>query len=222
MAKHSRLHVLNQLKALGLVPLFFNQDAEVAWNLVQACAEGGCPLVEFTNRGDRAIEVFRHLAELRDEKRPEVILGAGSICDAATAAMYMAAGADFIVGPLLDEGVAKTCNSRKIPYLPGCGSVTEIHQAHLLGVEICKVFPAGQVGGPGFIKSVKGPCAWAELMPTGGVSPTQENLRTWFEAGAVCVGMGSKLISKPLVEQKDYATLQQNVRTTVDLIQAIR
>ena len=222
MAKHSRLQVLTRMKDLGLVPLFFNRDAEIAWHVAQACAEGGCPLVEFTNRGDRAIEVFSLMTALRDERHPEIMLGAGSICDAATAALYMAAGADFIVGPLLDEGVAKTCNSRKIPYLPGCGSVTEIHQAHLLGVEICKVFPAGQVGGPGFITAVKGPCAWAELMPTGGVAPTKENLTSWFEAGAACVGMGSKLLSKTLVDRQDYDTLQGQVRHAIDLIRAIR
>ncbi len=222
MAQHRRLHVLTQMKALGLVPLFYHHEDEAAWQVVQACAAGGCPLVEFTNRGDRAFDVFKHMARRRDEERPEVILGVGSVCDGPTAALFMACGADFVVGPLLDEQVARTCNSQKVAYLPGCGSVTEIHQAHLLGVEVCKVFPAGQVGGPAFIKSVKGPCAWAELMPSGGVSPTRQNLSEWFDAGAACVGMGSQLISRDVLAQASYGKLTRQVGETLQLIAEIR
>jgi 2-dehydro-3-deoxyphosphogluconate aldolase/(4S)-4-hydroxy-2-oxoglutarate aldolase len=222
MAKHSRLHVLNTIKQLGLVPLFYHANPDTAIKVVDALVAGGALFVEFTNRGDRAIEVFKKVAEYRDAKRPELILGVGSVCNAGVAAMYMAAGADAIVAPLLDEGIARTCNSQKVPYMPGCGSVSEIHQAHLLGVEICKVFPAGQVGGPAFIKNVKAPCAWAELMPTGGVSPTRENLTEWFEAGAICVGMGSKLVSKDLIQSEDYAALTQKVKDTLALINDVR
>ena len=222
MAKHSRLHVLNTIKQLGLVPLFYHSDPDVAIKVVDAMVQGGALFIEFTNRGDRALDVFKRVAEFRDAKRPELILGVGSVCNAGTAAMYLAAGADAIVAPLLDADTAKTCNSQKVPYMPGCGSVTEIHQAHLLGVEICKVFPAGQVGGPAFIKNVKAPCAWAELMPTGGVSPTRENLTEWFEAGAVCVGMGSKLVSKDLIQKQDYAALTQKVKDALALIRDIR
>jgi 2-dehydro-3-deoxyphosphogluconate aldolase/(4S)-4-hydroxy-2-oxoglutarate aldolase len=222
MAKHSRLHVLNTIKELGLVPLFYHADSDTAIKVVEALVAGGALFIEFTNRGDRAIEVFKKVAEYRDAKRPELILGVGSVCNAGAAAMYMAAGADAIVAPLLDEGIARTCNSQKVPYMPGCGSVSEIHQAHLLGVEICKVFPAGQVGGPAFIKNVKAPCAWAELMPTGGVSPTRENLTEWFEAGAICVGMGSKLVSKDLIQTEDYAALTQKVKDTLALINDVR
>ncbi len=222
MAKHSRLHVLNTIKQLGLVPLFYHADPEVAIKVVDAIVQGGGSFIEFTNRGDRALDVFKKVAEFRDAKRPELILGVGSISNAGAAAMYMAAGADAIVAPLLDEGIARVCNSQKVPYMPGCGSVSEIHQAHLLGVEICKVFPAGQVGGPAFIKNVKAPCAWAELMPTGGVSPTRDNLTEWFEAGAACVGMGSKLVSKDLIQAEDYAGLTQKVKDTLALIKAVR
>jgi 2-dehydro-3-deoxyphosphogluconate aldolase/(4S)-4-hydroxy-2-oxoglutarate aldolase len=210
------------MKTLGLVPLFYHPETEVAWQVVQACAEGGCPLVEFTHRGDRACEVFTDMARRRDEERPAVILGVGSVCDGATAAMYMASGADFVVGPLLDEQVARTCNSQKVAYLPGCGSVTEIHQAHLLGVEVCKIFPAGQVGGPSFIKSVMGPCKWAELMPSGGVSPTRENLSMWFDAGAACVGMGSQLIGADVLAEGAYEALTRQTRETLTFIAEIR
>ena len=222
MAKHSRLHVLNTIKELGLVPLFYHPNPATAIKVVDALVAGGALFIEFTNRGDRALDVFKAVAQYRDTQRPELILGVGSVCNAGVAAMYMAAGADAIVAPLLDEGIARTCNSQKVPYMPGCGSVSEIHQAHMLGVEICKVFPAGQVGGPAFIKNVKAPCAWAELMPTGGVSPTRENLTEWFEAGAACVGMGSKLVSKDLIQAEDYAALTRKVQDTLALIRDVR
>lgn len=222
MARHTRLEVLTKMKEVGLIPVFYNSDFEIAWNVVTACADGGAKCIEFTNRGDRAINVFTKLAEYRDAERPDIILGVGSICDAPTAAMYIAAGADFVVGPLLDEETAVICNKRKIPYSPGCGSVSEIHKAHSLGVEICKIFPGAQVGGPAFAKAVKGPCPWTELMPTGGVSPTKESLTEWFDAGIACAGMGSKLITKELLAAKDYAGIAKKVKETIELIKEIR
>ncbi len=222
MARHNRLKVLCAMKEIGLVPVFYHSDVDTAWKITCACADGGAMLVEFTNRGDRAINVFNKLTERRDMHRPEIILGVGSICDAPTAAMYINAGADFVVGPLLDEDTAKVCNSRKVPYLPGCASATEIHRAEMLGVEICKVFPGKEVGGPAFVKAVKGPCPWTEIMPTGGVDPTQENLAAWFKAGVACVGVGSNLITSQIVAAGDFAQLTKNVRETLSLIRQIR
>ena len=222
MARHTRLEVLTAMKGLRLIPVFYNPDFETAKNVVCACADGGAKVIEFTNRGDRAINVFTQLAEFRDKERPDIILGVGSVCDAPTAAMYIAAGADFVVGPLLDEDTAKLCNSRKIPYSPGCGSVTEIHKAHSLGVEICKIFPGAQVGGPAFVKAVKGPCPWTDIMPTGGVSPTKESLTEWFGAGIACAGMGSKLITKELVAAKDYTAITKKIAETIQIIKEIR
>ena len=222
MAKHTRLEVLTAMKQIGLIPVFYNSDFEIAKNVVTACADSGAKAVEFTNRGDRAIHIFTKLAEYRDSQRHDIILGVGSICDAPTAAMYIAAGADFVVGPLLDEDTAVLCNKRKIPYSPGCGSVSEIHKAHALGVDICKIFPGAQVGGPAFAKAVKGPCPWAELMPTGGVSPTKESLTEWIDAGIVCAGMGSKLITKELVAAKDYVGITRKIKGTIDLIKQVR
>lgn len=222
MARHTRLEVLTAMKQIGLIPVFYSADFDVAKNVVNACADGGARAVEFTNRGDRAINVFTKLAEYRDKERPDVILGVGSICDAPTAAMYIAAGADFVVGPLLDEDTAKLCNSRKIPYSPGCGSVTEIHKAEMLGAEICKVFPGTQVGGPAFVRAVKAPCPWTDIMPTGGVSPTRESLSEWFGAGVACVAMGSKLVTKELVAAKDYSAITKKVKETIALIKQIR
>jgi len=222
MAKHTRLEVLTAMKQTGLVPVFYDADFETAKNIVNACADGGAKVIEFTNRGDRAINVFTRLAEYRDKERPDCILGVGSVCDAPTAAMYIAAGADFVVGPLLDEDTAKLCNSRKIPYSPGCGSVTEIHKAHILGVEIVKIFPGDSVGGANFVKAVRAPCPWTEIMPTGGISPTKESLSEWFGAGIVCAGMGSKLITKELVAAKDWAGITKKVKDTIQLIKQVR
>ena len=222
MPRYKRLDVLLMMKQIGVIPVFYHSDFEVAKNVVCACADGGARIVEFTNRGDRAINVFAQLEEFCAKGRQDIVLGVGSIIDAPTAAMYIAAGANFVVGPYLDEDTAKLCNSRKIPYSPGCGSATEIHRAELLGVEICKIFPGGEVGGPNFVKSVKGPCPWTEIMPTGGVSPTRESLSAWFNAGVACVGMGSKMITKELLAAKDYAGITKNVKKTIEIISQIR
>ncbi len=222
MARFSRLKTLTTMIEIGVIPVFYNPDVETSKNIVKACANGGAVCIEMTNRGDGAIDVFRELEKYLIENRQEVILGAGSIIDAPTAAVYISHGANFIVGPLLDEETAILCNKRKIPYSPGCGSVTEIHKAHSLGVEICKVFPAGQVGGPPFVKSVKGPCPWTSIMPTGGVSPTKESLTDWFSAGVTCVGIGSKLITKEIIKNKDYRKLTSEVRRVINLIKEIR
>jgi 2-dehydro-3-deoxyphosphogluconate aldolase / (4S)-4-hydroxy-2-oxoglutarate aldolase len=222
LARYTRLDTLVLMKQIGVIPVFYHTDAEVTKQVVCACAQGGAKVVEFTNRGDRAIQVFTQAEEFCAKEYPEVVLGVGSIVDAPTAALYIAAGANFIVGPLLDEDTARLCNSRKIPYSPGCGSVTEIHRAEMLGVEICKVFPGAEVGGPTFVKMVKGPCPWTDLMPTGGVSPTRDSLAAWFEAGVACVGMGSNLITRELLAARDYASITRKVREAVEMIAAIR
>lgn len=222
MAKHTRMQVLSAMKQTGIVPIFYNSDFETTKNIVTACADGGSACVEFTNRGDRAIEIFTKLAEFRDKQRPDIVLGSGSICDAPTAALYISAGTDFLVAPMFDEETAKLCNVRKIPYLPGCATVTEIHRAHTFGVEIVKIFPADTIGGPEFVKAVKGPCPWTEFMATGGVSPTKESLAQWFGSGITCAGMGSKLITKEIVTAKDWNGLTKLVKQTIELIKQVR
>jgi 2-dehydro-3-deoxyphosphogluconate aldolase / (4S)-4-hydroxy-2-oxoglutarate aldolase len=176
-------------------------------------------VIEFTNRGDFAPQVFLDLSMYFAQANPDMILGVGSVIDAPTAAMYIAYGANFVVGPILNPEIARLCNRRKIAYAPGCGSASEISQAEELGVEIVKVFPGTSVGGPGFVKSVLGPCPWTRIMPTGGVAATQENIQAWFEAGAACVGMGSKLIRKDLVAARDWEAITQNVRQVLAWIQ---
>jgi len=222
MARYKRIDTLLSMKKVGIIPVFYDGDFETAKNVICACADGGANVIEFTNRGDRAIEVFTALEKFCVENRPDIIMGVGSVLDASMAAMYIAAGANFIVGPVLDRDVAIACNVKKVPYSPGCGSATEIHEAHKLGVEICKIFPGGCVGGPDFVKSIKAPMPWTDLMPTGGVSPTEESLRGWFDAGIVCAGMGSKLISKEMLGNKDYAGIQAKVKDTIELVKKIR
>jgi len=205
MAKFTRIEVALKMQESGMVPVFYNEDVDVCKKVVKACYDGGARLFEFTNRGDFAALTFAALNQWAIAECPEMIMGAGSIIDEGTAAMYLSLGANFIVSPIVDEATAKVCNKRKVAWSPGCGSVTEIARAHELGAEVVKIFPGSQVGGPGFVKAVKGPMPWASIMPTGGVSPTEENLKAWFEAGVTCVGMGSKLFPKEVLADKNYS-----------------
>ena len=222
MSRHSRLETLTRIKELGLVPIFNTHDIALARLIVKACYDGGATVVEFTNRGDRAIDIFKELTIYRDAELPDMVLGAGSIMDAPTAAMYINAGADFIVSPVVDEDVAVLCNGRKIPFMPGCGTVTEIYTAHTLGVEFCKLFPGDCLGGPAFIKSIKGPMPWTDIIAMGGIAPTEESLGEWFDAGAACVGMSSKLFPKTLLEIGDFEQIRGIVRQTLEIIAKVR
>lgn len=221
MAKYSRLHVLNTMIETGLVPLFYNGDIEVATRIVQACIDGGARTIEFTNRGDQAHIIFEELIR-RFENNDEIILGVGSVIDQGTTSLYLQLGANFVVSPILDPEMVRICNRRKVACSPGCGTVSEISQAEELGVEIVKIFPGSQLGGAGFVKAVRGPLRWTRIIPTGGVSPTKENIYGWIEAGASCVGMGSKLITKESVAAGDYESITNNVRQVLTWIKEAR
>lgn len=209
------------MKETGLVPLFFHEDAEVAKNVLKACYDGGARLMEFTSRGDFAFEVFAELNKYALAELPGMILGVGSVTDAAAASLYMQLGANFIVTPVLREDIALVCNRRKVLWSPGCGSLTEIARAEELGCEIVKLFP-GDIYSPDFIKAIKGPCPWTSIMPTGGVTTAEDNLTGWFGAGAVCVGIGSQLITNEILTTKNYAGLEAKVRETLATIKKIR
>lgn len=204
MAKFNKIQVLNAMANTGMVPVFYHKDVEVAKNVVKACYDGGVRAFEFTNRGDFAQDVFAELVKWAAKECPEMVMGIGSIVDPGTAALYIQLGANFVVGPLFNPEIAKICNRRLIPYTPGCGSVSEIGFAQELGCDLCKVFPAGNVGGPSFVKNVKAPMPWSMLMVTGGVEPTKENLTAWIKAGVTCVGMGSNLFPKEVVDAQDW------------------
>ena len=220
--KHDRMAVLSAMVEQGVVPVFFHSDIEVCTKVIQACANGGAKCVEFTNRGDFAPQIFLDVARHFAKADPSLILGVGSIVDAPTAGIYIANGAKFVVGPIVNADVAKVCNRRKIPYHPGCGSASEISYAEELGCEIVKVFPGSSVGGPEFVKNVLGPMPWTKIMPTGGVDASEDSLKKWFGAGIVACGIGSNLITKELLAAKDYAGIETKVRETVALIQKIR
>ena len=204
-----------------MVPLFYNPDLEVGKKVLKAIYKGGARLLEFTNRGDYAHEVFNELNKFAAKELPELIMGVGSVTDAGSASLYMQTGANFIVTPVLREDIAIVCNRRKVLWSPGCGTLTEICRAEELGCEIVKLFP-GSTYGPGFVKAIRGPQPWTNIMPTGGVSPTEENLRGWFDAGVTCVGMGSKLVSKEILKNEDFAGLEKKTREALALIKQIR
>lgn len=209
------------MQGQGLVPLFYHPDIEVCKGVVAACYRAGSRVVEFTNRGDFAHEVFSALNKFAQSELPGMALGVGSVTDAGTAALFIQLGANFIVSPALRDDVAFTCNRRKVPYLPGCGTLTEIGRAEELGCEVIKLFP-GSIYTPQFVKDLKGPQPWTSIMPTGGISITRDSLTAWFGAGVTCVGMGSQLISREILEQKDFATLETRVGEALAMINDIR
>jgi len=220
MSKYKRLEVLNTMIEVGFIPLFYHPDVQVAIDIIDACLEGGARGIEFTNRGDGAHRVFEKLVDHYYD-HPSLILGSGSVVDQGTAALFIQIGTNFIVSPNLNEEVAYLCNQRKVAYLPGCGNVNEITQAERLGVEICKYFP-GTVGGPQFVKNILGPMPWTRIMPTGGVTLDEKNIRDWFEAGVAAVGIGSALITKQAVSQKDYKSISTNTKNVINWIQSVR
>ena len=221
MARFTRIQVAQTMSEQGMVPLFYHQDLEICKQVIAACYAGGARLLEFTNRGDYAHEIFGQLNKYCTKELPEMILGVGSVTDGGTAALYLQLGANFIVSASLREDVAVVCNRRKIMYGPGCGSLTEIGRAEELGCEIVKLFP-GSVYGPDFIKSIKGPQPWTSIMPTGGVSPEYDNLKKWLDAGAYCVGMGSNLMAKKKDGTFDFEKITALTKQALGYIQEIR
>ncbi len=221
MAQFTRLEVAQAMKDTGMIPLFFHNDIELSKKVLKACYDGGARLMEFTARGDFAHEVFGELTKYAIKELPGMIMGVGSVTDAAAASLYMQLGANFIVTPVLREDIAIVCNRRKVLWSPGCGTLTEIARAEELGCEIVKLFP-GDIYGPQFVKGVKGEQPWTSIMPTGGVSPTEENLKAWFDAGVTCVGMGSQLISKEILKNNEFKKLEDKVRDALDLIKKLR
>lgn len=222
MSRYKKHQVLSTIYNTGVIPVFYSQDASLCLDVIRACYAGGIRAFEFTNRGDFAHEAFSALSRAVQLELDGMVLGVGSVINPATADLYIQLGADFVVSPGFVEETAKTCNRRMIPYSPGCGSVSEIVRAQEYGVDLIKVFPGAQVGGPKFVEAVKGPMPWTMIMPTGGVEPTEANLGAWFKAGVCCVGMGSQLITKEILEQRDWATLSKTCADSLDLVRRFR
>lgn len=222
MARFTRIETIIKMKDTGLIPVFYHPDIEICKKVLKACYEGGAIVFEFTNRGDFAHEVFAQLNKYVIKELPDAILGVGSVIDSGTTSLYIQLGANFIVSPVLKEDMAITCNRRKILWCPGCGSLNEISKAEELGAEIVKIFPAKEVGGPKFISAIKGPCPWTSIMPTGGVEPTKDNLTEWFNAGAECVGIGSKLITKEIIHSGNYQLLKTKTSEILKIIKEVK
>lgn len=222
MAQFSRIEVALKMEETGIVPVFFHKDIEICKKVVKACYDGGIRVFEFTNRGDFAHEVFAELIKWSIVNTPEMMIGIGSIVDPGTTSLYIQIGANFVVSPVLNPEMAKVCNRRKILWSPGCGSLSDISYAEELGAEVCKIFPGSSVGGPDFVKAIKGPCPWSSIMPTGGVTPDKENLTEWIKAGVTCVGMGSQLISKNIIENDLYEELTQTSKQALQLVRDLK
>lgn len=222
MARFMRLDVTNLLLDTGVLPLFYHGDGQIAVEIVNACVRGGVRVIEFTNRGEMAYPVFTELVRHFAKADPSVILGIGSIVDAPTAALFMASGANFIVGPSFNPEISRLCNRRKVLYLPGCSTENEISAAEELGAEICKIFPGESAGGPAFISAVMAPCPWHRLLPTGGVDASEASIREWIKAGAAAVGLGSKLISAQAIKDGDFDAIAEKTARCVGWVKAAR
>lgn len=218
----NKIQVLTAMQSTGLVPVFYHQDVKVAKQVLKACYEGEVRVFEFTNRGDFAHEVFGELVKYAAKECSEMILGVGSIVDAPTASIYLQLGANFVVGPLLNPEIFKVCNHRSVPYLPACATTSEIGYAQELGADVVKIFPAGSIDGPSFVKNIKAPMPWTNVMVTGGVEPTEENLSKWFQAGVFCVGMGSNLFPKEVLINKDWRKITELCKESIEIIKKYR
>lgn len=212
--------LLEKLASAPIVPVFSHTDKATALAVVKACYEGGITVFEFTNRNEQAAEVFEYLLSQK-EQFPGLALGIGTIMDEKQAHQYIDLGSDFIVSPILDQQVAELCAQNNISWTPGCGTLTEIIQGQRWGASLIKVFPA-DVLGPKFVAGVKGPCPHLNLMPTGGVTPDEEELKTWFHSGVICVGMGSQLMDKQLISSGNFKALSEKIKEVVGFVSQLK
>lgn len=221
MSRFSRIDVALKMKESGMVPLFYHDDIALCKEVIKACYHGGARVFEFTNRGDFAFDHFKELKKYFTQECPELALGVGTILDPSAATLFIQAGADFIISPILSEEIIKLCNRRKVLCIPGCFTLSEISQAEEWGAEVVKLFPADQLG-PTFVSAIKAPMPWCNVMPSGGVTLAEENLSGWFKAGVYCVAMGSQLITKDIIQKKDFKSLEVNVKNGIELIKKIK
>jgi len=219
--RRDRLTIWQAMLDAGAVPIFTPLDLAAAKRVVTACGDAGAPVVELTNRADGTLGLFRDLAAWARTERPAVILGAGTIHDAPTAALFIDAGAEFVVAPIFDEETARLCNRRRVPYIPGCATPTEISRAEEFGAEIIKLFPSAALDGPAFVRSMRGPSPLTRLMPTN-VEPTEAATRAWFAAGAAGLGLGPRIISDSLQADPDPSALAARMREFMGWVRSAR
>lgn len=212
--------IFEKIETAPLIPVFNHSDPETSKQVLKACYDAGLRLFEFTNRGSNAFEVFKELA-VYSQQFEGLVLGVGTIFGKADAVKFHDHGARFVVSPALVPEMAVINNMDELLWIPGCGTVSEVYRAHSLGAKLIKVFP-GNVLGPEFVKSVKDVLPAVRLMPTGGVSPSRENLSAWFEAGVSCVGMGSQLIPRKLLAEGNVDVLREHIREALAMVRAVR
>jgi len=212
--------LINQIKNEGMLPLFYHDDATVCENVLQALYNGGVRCVEFTNRGVHALPNFKHLVSLKTTM-PGLILGIGTIKTPQDATSFIEAGADFLISPCFDASVADVAYMHKVLWIPGCMTPTEIHVAQKSGATLIKLFP-GNVLGPGFVEAIKTLFTGVDFLVTGGVEPTEQNIGAWFKAGVSGVGLGSKLITKDVLANKNYTQLEIQTKELVQLIKKVQ
>ncbi len=221
MAKFDKNSTLSQVEATGLVPLFTHNELELCLGVLRACYEAGVRVFEFTNRTQNSFNNFTELVKIAAAEMPEMILGIGTIYDAQMAEKFINVGTNFIVAPIMNPEVGKVCKEAGIPWMPGVMTVTEIYNARQAGAEYIKIFP-GEVLGASFVKAIKGPMPDVKIMVTGGVSPTAESLKTWFEAGTNAVGIGSQLVPKDVLASKDFSKVTEIVANALGIIRDLK
>ena len=221
MARFNKLQTLNYISENKVVPVFYNSDVDTSINVMKSFIKGE---LKFLSLQIVEILLLKYLMtrKILSKNLPDMILGAGSISDETMANMYISSGSNFIVGPLTNENVAIACNRKKIPYMPGCLTPSEISKAEELGCDVVKVFPADSVDGPSFIKSVLAPMPWSWIMPTGGVDMEEEGLKNWLGSGVFSVGMGSKLFTNEIIKNRDWGLLESQCKKLVETINRIK
>ena len=212
--------IVEAMRSTGIVPLFTHDSADDAQQVIEAAYRGGVRAFEFTNRRPNSFEIFSHLVRER-KKFADLMLGIGTVMDAATTKKFIDAGADFIISPILKLEMAEVCRKHEVAWIPGCATLTEIVTAKENGAAVIKVFP-GSVLGPGFVSSILPVVPDLKLMITGGVEPTRESLTAWFKAGAMCVGMGSQLFTKDILQTRNWTLLTEKVAHALALAKQIR
>jgi 2-dehydro-3-deoxyphosphogluconate aldolase/(4S)-4-hydroxy-2-oxoglutarate aldolase len=221
MARNSSSVVYQRITETPIVPLFFNADFGVAKQVLKACYDGGIRVFEFTNRGVEAPTIFAKLIEFCEKECPDLVLGIGTIYDAKQASEFIQMGADFMLQPFTTPEVGEICGKHDVPWMPGTMTLTEIRNAEVLGAKIVKIFP-GNVVGPGFVKAIKGPMPHSKIMVTGGVEPTHESMKSWFDAGAAVVGMGSQLFPPALIAKQDYQSISNTISDLIHIYKGLK
>jgi 2-dehydro-3-deoxyphosphogluconate aldolase/(4S)-4-hydroxy-2-oxoglutarate aldolase len=218
MPDFTKAQVLDQIDQRPFFVFFNHEDLDVCKKVVRACYDGGIRIFEFTSRRKNAVEVYAELRPWASHEFPDLVFGAGTIYNTTTAEQYINMGVDFIVSPAVDDEVGGLCHRHEVSWIPGCLTPTEIYKAEQLGALVIKIFPIVATGGPDYIRAMHGPNPHTRFMPTGQLKPTEESLQPWLEAGAFCVGLGSGLVSRDIIQSEDYSKLTNTCANTLQII----